>query len=97
MDADYHRKWVNIARRFTGHAREWLAGFVQWYNTEHLHSAIGHVTPKQLRTGEAKQIFERRNIVMEQARKSSPERWGRRNMKVWGSPQMVVLNPQKKS
>jgi putative transposase len=26
-------------------ARKWVADFVDWYNNEHLHSAIGHVTP----------------------------------------------------
>ncbi|MGH9439914.1 MAG: IS3 family transposase, partial [Terriglobia bacterium] len=29
------------------HAREWMASFVNWYNTEHLHSGIGYVTPQQ--------------------------------------------------
>ncbi len=78
------------------HAREWLSDFVHWYNTEHLHSAIGHVTPKQLRSGEAKTIFERRNAVMQQARTDYPERWGSRALKVWGAPQEVVLNPENK-
>lgn len=89
---------VNYPLRFRdlGHAREWLADFVHWYNTEHLHSAIGHVTPKQLRNGEAKKIFERRNAVMQQARADYPERWGSRAMKVWGTPQEVVLNPENK-
>ena len=88
---------VNYPLRFRDldHAREWLAGFVHWYNTEHLHSAIGHVTPKQLRTGKARKIFERRNAVMQQARADYPERWGSRAMKVWGAPQEVVLNPKK--
>lgn len=88
---------VNYPLRFRDidHAREWMASFVRWYNTEHLHSAIGHVTPQQLRSGEAERIFERRNAVMQQARAAYPERWGSRPMKFWESPAKVVLNPDK--
>ena len=28
-------------------ARQWVAGFVDWYNREHRHSAIQFVTPAQ--------------------------------------------------
>ena len=88
---------VNYPLRFRDltHAREWMASFVNWYNTEHLHSAIGHVTPHQLRTGEARCIFEKRNHVMQQARTAYPERWGSRPAKYWASPKEVVLNPDK--
>lgn len=89
---------VNYPLRFRDlmHAREWMASFVNWYNTEHLHSAIGHVTPHHLRTGEARCIFEKRNQVMQQARTSHPERWGSRPAKYWASPKAVVLNPEKR-
>lgn len=88
---------VNYPLRFRDqvHAREWMAGFVNWYNTEHLHSSIGHVTPQQLRTGEAELIFGRRNAVMQQARAAYPERWGSRPAKLWESPKAIVLNPEK--
>ena len=33
-------------------ARAWVEGFVDWYNTEHQHSAIHFVTPEQRHTGE---------------------------------------------
>jgi len=33
-------------------ARTWVAGFVHWYNTQHLHSAIKLVTPQQRHCGE---------------------------------------------
>lgn len=32
-------------------AREWLSGFVNWYNFEHRHSAIQYVTPAQRYAG----------------------------------------------
>jgi hypothetical protein len=88
---------VNYPLRFRdlAHAREWMASFVNWYNTEHLHSSIGHVTPQQMRTGEAELIFEHRNAVMRQAQAEYPERWGSRSAKHWESPRQVVLNPEK--
>jgi transposase InsO family protein len=29
-------------------ARRWMGDFVYWYNTEHMHSSIGYVTPHQM-------------------------------------------------
>lgn len=75
-------------------AREWMADFVHWYNTKHLHSTIGYVTPEQMRTGKAFEIFEKRNKVMEKAKAENPERWGSRHTKVWGAPKTVLLNPE---
>lgn len=43
------------------HARTWYADFVAWYNNEHLHSSLDYVTPNQRRTGEALEIYRRRN------------------------------------
>jgi len=77
-------------------AREWLAAFVNWYNTMHLHSSIGYVTPQQLRSGEAEGIFATRNAVMAQAKIAHPERWGSRKSKIWAAPETVTLNPVKK-
>ena len=31
----------------------WMGDFVYWYNTQHMHSSIGYVTPHQMRTGQA--------------------------------------------
>lgn len=74
------------------HVREWMAEFVLWYNTEHLHSSIGYVTPEQMRTGKADEIFNKRNDVMEAAKIQHSERWGSRKPKVWRSAEKVVLN-----
>jgi len=75
-----------------GHAREWMASFVNWYNTEHLHSAIDYVTPEQMRSNQAAAIFEKRNETMQDAQAENPERWGSRKAKWWGAPKEVVLN-----
>ena len=47
-----------------GHARKWYADFVCWYNNEHQHSALGYVTPNQRRTGEATEIYAKRNQTL---------------------------------
>lgn len=90
---------INYPDRFKdlSHAREWMAAFVHWYNTEHLHSALGHVTPEQMRTGAAEAIFARRNEAMRQAQMTYPERWGSKSVKSWQIRQEVVLNPDKKN
>lgn len=44
-------------------ARQWVAGFVDWYNGEHRHSAIQFVTPAQRHAGLDVQILtQRRNV-----------------------------------
>lgn len=74
------------------HARIWMAEFVNWYNTEHRHSAIGYVTPAQRRSGEYKEIISVRNKTMEQARLLHPERWGKK-VRIWNATEEIFLNP----
>ena len=57
------------------HARVWFADFVNWYNREHLHSALGYVTPFQKRSGEAERIYRLRNQTLDLARQRHPGRW----------------------
>jgi len=89
---------VNYPGRFEelSDARLWMAEFVHWYNTEHLHSAIGYVTPEQMRNGQAEAIFEQRNFTMRQAQATHPERWGSRPVKHWEVVREVILNPDEK-
>lgn len=77
------------------HARTWMADFVNWYNTEHRHSAIGYVTPDQRGTGKDLETYERRNSVLEAARSRHPERWVN-GMRRWERRDVIVLNPTKK-
>lgn len=74
------------------HARQWMADFVNWYNTEHRHSAIGFVTPAERRNGDYKEIISKRNKTMEQARMLHPERWGKK-IRIWNSTEEIFLNP----
>lgn len=73
-------------------ARAWVAGFVRWYNTEHLHSALRFVTPDDRHFGREAAILERRRRTYERARRRRPERWaaGIRNWEPIGE---VKLNP----
>lgn len=57
------------------HARTWYADFVAWYNNEHLHSSLDYVTPNQRRTGEALEIYRRRNQTLLAAKEKNPLRW----------------------
>ena len=73
-------------------ARMWVDWFVDWYNHEHLHSAIGFVTPAQRHAGDDHAILERRHQVYQQARAHHPERWSG-NTRDWSRVEVVRLNP----
>jgi putative transposase len=76
-------------------ARTWVTGFVDWYNTQHLHSAIKLVNPQQRYFGDDTEILANRKSVYLQAKAKNPIRWsgGIRN---WDPITEVHLNPEKK-
>lgn len=76
-------------------AREWSKRFVDWYNKEHLHSALGYITPQQRHYGKDQEIMNQRKIVYEEARQRHPERWTK-GIRSWKLPEFVSLNPIKK-
>lgn len=75
-------------------AQAWVDGFVIWYNTQHLHSAIRFITPDDRHNGREKQILANRHQVYENARRQNPSRWSgpTRN---WSPVRLVWLNPEK--
>ena len=73
-------------------ARDWVRGFVSWYNTEHLHSAIRFATPDDRHFGRDREILAQRRRVYEEARKRHPERWTG-DIRNWESIGVVTLNP----
>lgn len=75
-------------------ARRWVAGFVDWYNQEHRHSAIQFVTPDQRHSGQDRAILKQRKAVYEAAKKQRPERW-RGQTRNWDPVRVVYLNPDK--
>lgn len=77
-------------------AREWVQTFVTWYNTEHRHSGIQFVTPKQRHEGKDKALLKEREAVYEAAKQVNPKRWNGRKTRNWKPEEAVWLNPDKK-
>lgn len=74
--------------------RGWVNGFVDWYNNDHLHSAIKYVTPAQRHRGEDKAILAQRAQVYQQAKERHPQRWSG-HIRDWSPIEEVLLNPEK--
>lgn len=75
-------------------AREWVHGFVQWYNGAHRHSAIRYVTPNQRHSGEEHAILALRKRVYDAAKDRNPARWSGA-IRNWNRIEEVWLNPPK--
>jgi transposase InsO family protein len=75
-------------------ARAWATRFVAWYNTEHLHSAIGLVTPDDRHHGRDIAILDQRRQVYLAAQQRNPRRWTGRP-RVWDRVTEVSLNPER--
>lgn len=75
-------------------ARDWVKGFIQWYNHEHCHSGIKFVTPAQRHTGEDIEILAKRKQVYQKAKIQNPERWSG-EIRNWERIKEVQLNPEK--
>ena len=73
-------------------ARKWMTSFVQWYNHEHRHSAIGFVTPGQRHAGLDKTLLRNRTNVYEAAKRRCPQRWSGATRN-WQRVAVVHLNP----
>jgi transposase InsO family protein len=75
-------------------ARGWVAHFVAWYNTEHLHSGIRFVTPDDRYYGREPAILAGRHALYERAQAAHPERWSQ-STRCWEPITTVYLNPEK--
>ena len=73
-------------------AREWVDGFVAWYNVMHRHSGIQFVTPAERHSRTDTEILRKRKAVYEAAKERHPERWSR-NTRNWDAVGAVWLNP----
>jgi putative transposase len=73
-------------------ARAWVAGFVAWYNGEHLHSAIRYVTPHDRHARGDVRILAARHRVYRAAYARTPRRWTRQTRN-WTPIGPVALNP----
>lgn len=75
-------------------ARDWVQGFVRWYNESHRHSGIWFVTPGQRHRGEAEQILAQRALVYAEAKALNPSCW-RGETRNWTLENRVWLNPER--
>lgn len=75
-------------------AREWVQGFVQWYNNEHRHCGIRYVTPGERHRGEDQLVLAQRDALYKAARQRHPERWSKETRN-WNPVEEVWLNPPK--
>ena len=75
-------------------AQSWVDTFVQWYNTEHLHSQIRFVTPDDRHYGREETILKKRRKVYSEARNKNPDRWSGQTRN-WQPIAVVRLNPEK--
>jgi transposase InsO family protein len=74
-------------------ARAWVEQFVNWYNTQHLHSGLNYVTPEDRHYGRDVDILAARHRVYQQARQKNPERWSGETRN-WSPAGDVILNPE---
>lgn len=72
----------------------WMQKFVNWYNTEHLHSGINFVTPESKHLGDDIEILENRNEIYKAAKVKNPNRWSGKTRN-WDAVTAVKLNPLK--
>lgn len=73
-------------------ARAWVADFVEWYNSEHLHSGIRYVTPNARHAGHDVTLLAARDRVYKLARTRNPSRWSG-DTRDWRPLRSVALNP----
>lgn len=89
--AKYRPEYPSQPFKRLEHARAWADVFVNWYNTEHLHSGINFVTPESRHDGEDHAILKQRDRVYAQARRANPSRWSSK-CRDWSPAGEVILN-----
>ena len=74
-------------------ARDWVQGFVRWYNTEHRHSGIGYMTPQAVHYGQAPALRDARQVALDAAFLATPKRFKGRRPKPHALPTAAWINP----
>jgi transposase InsO family protein len=73
-------------------ARQWVGGFVEWYNHKHRHSSIQFVTPAQRHAGHDLRLLAKRKVTYLAAKAANPSRWSQ-GIRNWDWNSQVYLNP----
>ena len=66
--------------------------FFSWYNQEHRHSGIALLTPAMVHYGQAGEVFQKRQLVLDAAYQAHPERFVRCPPKPLSIPKEVWIN-----
>lgn len=77
-------------------AREFCRGFFDWYHHQHRHSGLGWMTPAGVHRGQAPDIQQRRQGVLDAAYEKNPQRFVRKPPKTPELPLEVWINPPAK-
>jgi putative transposase len=90
----YRPNWPSHGFSNLSEVRDWVQGFVDWYNYEHKHSRIKFVTPSERHDGLDGDILEKRKAILLEAKTKNPLRWSGdvQNCDAIGE---VTLNPEK--
>ena len=91
--------WPGFPGRFESpqHAREVSRVFFPWYNHQHHHSALCHLTPAVVHHGQADQVLAERHSVTMAAYLKRPERFVNGPPKIKKLPEAVWINPPEKT
>jgi len=89
----YCPRWPSEGFNSLEGARQWVKGFVYWYNNEHRHSRIKFVTPNQRHQGLDIGILESRKVLYQEKRNEHPARWSG-EVRNWKPEGPVELNPE---
>jgi transposase InsO family protein len=91
----YHPSFPSEGFASLEEAQEWARTFVEWYNHEHLHSALNYVSPEQKHTGKDVEVLKHRKEVYEAAKNKNPTRWIGGQTRNWKPVKSTSLNPLK--
>jgi putative transposase len=73
-------------------ARSFCRRYFHWYNHKHRHSGIGMMTPASVHEGRAEAIYEARQVVLDLAFQSHPERFTKGRPKPLALPGPAWIN-----
>lgn len=74
---------------------DWASALLDWYNTQHYHTALNLMTPVSVHYGFEAQVRTQRQLRLEQAYQAHPERFVQGTPVLRPLPEAVWINPPK--
>ena len=74
-------------------AKTFSRNFFDWYNRDHHHAGIGLMTPDQVHFGQAEQVYDARQKILDHAFEAKPERFVKMPPKPPRKPIAAWINP----